>query len=117
MRKLLRLTTKNLNSAKEQGANGGLLYARVGAVQTRFNTIYNRGSNTANWVDRSDKLGGTRVGLGAEVPVATSAFVRMDYSYTRYGDSVDFVTTHATPDAMRFENSESLFRLGLGFRL
>ena len=99
--------------------NGGLLYGRVGAVRTRFNTIYEKGAGDANWIDRSDKLDGTRFGLGAEIPASDNAFVRMDYSYTRYGDSVSFVTTHdagANPDAMNFENSESLVRLGLGFR-
>jgi len=99
--------------------NGGLLYGSVGAVRTRFNTIYEKGAGTGSWIDRSDKLDGTRFGLGAEIPASDNAFVRMDYSYTRYGDSVSFVTTHdagANPDAMNFENSETLVRLGLGFR-
>jgi hypothetical protein len=99
--------------------NGSLLYGRIGAVQTRFNTVYNKGAGAGSWIDRSDKLDGTRIGLGAEIPASENAFVRMDYSYTRYNDSVDFVTTHdggANPDDMRFENSESLVRLGLGFR-
>lgn len=97
-------------------ANGGLLYGRIGAVQTRFNTIYVKGGNTANWIDRSDTLDGTRIGLGAEIPASENAFVRMDYSYTDYGDAVSFVTAHANSDDMRFENSETLVRLGLGFR-
>lgn len=96
--------------------NGGLLYGRVGTVRTRFNTLYNRGANSANWIDRSDTLAGTRFGIGAEIPATRHTFVRMDYSYTRYADTVDFVTSHATPDAMRFEQRESLVRLGLGFR-
>jgi outer membrane protein W len=99
--------------------NGGLLDSRVGAVRTRFNTIDEKGAGTGSWIDRSDKLDGTRIGLGAEIPATENAFVRMDYSYTRYDDTVDFVTTHdggANPDAMRFDNSESLVRLGLGFR-
>ncbi len=96
--------------------NGALLYARIGEVQTRFNTQYHRGSNTNNWVDRSDTLSGTRVGIGAEIPVSSSVFVRMDYSYTHYDNAVSFVTAHATPDAMKFDNSESLVRLGIGFR-
>ena len=98
--------------------NGSLLYGRVGSVQTRFNTIYKKGAGSGSWIDRSDDLGGTRYGLGAEISASENAFVRMDYSYTHY-DSVSFVTTHdggANPDAMNFENSESLFRLGLGFR-
>ncbi|MBU1396456.1 MAG: outer membrane beta-barrel protein, partial [Gammaproteobacteria bacterium] len=99
--------------------NGGLLYGRIGRVRTRFNTIYEKGAGTGSWIDRSDKLDGTRIGLGAEIPATENAFVRMDYSYTRYNDTVDFVTTHdggANPDAMHFDNSESLVRLGLGFR-
>ena len=96
--------------------NGGLLYARVGAVETRFNTIYNRGNNDATWINRSDTLDGTRFGLGAEIPATENTFVRMDYSYTRYSDTVGFLTTQADPDNMRFDNSESLVRLGLGFR-
>lgn len=96
--------------------NGGLLYGRVGAVETRFNTIYNRGNNDATWINRSDTLDGTRFGLGAEIPASENAFVRMDYSYTRYSDEVNFVTEQGEPDDMRFDNSESLVRLGLGFR-
>lgn len=98
--------------------NGALLYGRVGTVRTRFNTIYEKGA--ANWIDRSDTLDGTRIGLGAEIPASDKAFVRMDYSHTRYNDPVSFVTAHgggANSDAMRFENAETLFRLGLGFRL
>lgn len=98
--------------------NGALLYGRIGLVQTRFNTIYNKGAGETHWIDRTDKPDGTRIGLGAELPVSPHAFVRMDYSYTEY-DSYGFVTTHdggANPDDMRFENSESLARLGLGFR-
>lgn len=95
--------------------NGGLLYGRVGAVETRFNTFYARGPNTP--VDRSDTLDGTRFGLGAEIPASENSFVRMDYSYTRYSDSVDLLSNPVgDPDDMRFENSESLVRLGLGFR-
>ncbi|MDO9221066.1 MAG: outer membrane beta-barrel protein, partial [Thiobacillus sp.] len=93
--------------------NGGLLYGRVGAVRTRFNTTYNKGPN--NPVDRSDKLDGTRFGLGAEIPASENAFVRMDYSYTRY-NTVDILTAHTFADDMSFENSESLVRLGIGFR-
>jgi opacity protein-like surface antigen len=85
-------------------------------VQSRFNTIYNRGANQNTWINRSDTLGGTRVGLGAEIPASENAFVRLDYSYTRYNDTVDFVSAQTSPDAMRFDNTESLARLGLGYR-
>jgi len=96
--------------------NGSLLYGRVGAVRTRFNTSYVKGGSAANWIDRTDKLDGTRFGLGAEIPASDNAFVRMDYSYTRYDDPVSFVTAHSNSDAMNFKNSETLVRLGLGFR-
>ena len=99
--------------------NGSLLYGRIGAVQTRFNTMYNKGNSAGAWINRSDTLGGTRFGLGAEIPASQNTFVRMDYSYTRYDDTVSFVTTQdggANPDAMRFDNTESLARLGLGYR-
>jgi outer membrane protein W len=99
--------------------NGSLLYGRIGAVQTRFNTMYNKGANLGAWINRTDTLPGTRFGLGAEIPASQNTFVRMDYSYTRYNDTVDFVTTQgggANADAMRFDNTESLARLGLGYR-
>lgn len=98
--------------------NGSLLYGRIGAVQTRFNTIYEKGAGESHWVDRSDRLNGTRISLGAEIPASRHAYVRMDYSFTTYG-SYGFVTTHnqgSNPDDMDFENTESLARLGLGFR-
>jgi opacity protein-like surface antigen len=96
--------------------NGGLLYGRVGQVQARFNTIYNRGANDAKWINRSDTLDGTRVGVGAEIPASQNTFIRMDYSYTRYNDPVRFVTEQAAPDAMNFDYTENLVRLGLGYR-
>lgn len=92
-------------------ANGSLLYGQAGAVRTRFNTVYSKGA-----IDRSDRLDGTRYGLGAEIPASENAFVRMDYSYTHYDDPVDFVTPTTRVDDMRFEYRESLARLGLGFR-
>ncbi|WP_345792608.1 outer membrane beta-barrel protein [Thauera sp. JM12B12] len=95
--------------------DGALLYARAGAVRGRFDTTWVRGSNLANHVDRSDTLSGVRVGLGAEIPLGREAFVRLDYTRTRYAD-YGFVTTHAAPDQIRFENRESLFRLGWGVR-
>ncbi len=98
--------------------NGSLLYGRVGEVRTRFNTTYNKGASSGQWIDRTDRLEGTRFGIGAEVPASRTAFVRMDYTYTKY-DSYGFVTGHnggLNADAMNFDNRENLFRLGLGFR-
>ncbi|MES2368700.1 MAG: outer membrane beta-barrel protein [Pseudomonadota bacterium] len=94
--------------------NGSLLYGRIGQVQTRFNTFYSRGAGTP--VNQSDNFDGTRVGLGAEIPASRNTFVRMDYSYTRYNDPVTVSPQQPTADIMRFDNTETLARLGLGYR-
>ena len=65
-----------------------------------------------NDVDRDDTVVGTRFGVGAELPVTRSAFIRLDYSYTDY-DNYQFVTSHDSADSMQFANNESLFRVGL----
>jgi outer membrane immunogenic protein len=95
--------------------NGALLYARAGKVRTRFNTTWVKGNNTLNYVDRDDRKSGNRIGVGTELPVSRSAFVRLDYTYTDY-KSYSFVTSHAAADSMEFDNAESLFRLGVGVR-
>ena len=93
--------------------NGTLLYLRAGGVDTRFNTEWDRGNNADNDVDRDDTKFGTRVGLGAEIPLNKHSFARLDYTYTNY-ENYNFVTSHSSPDDMEFANSETLFRLGLG---
>ena len=87
---------------------------RIGQMQTRFNTFYSRGAGTP--VNQSDNLDGTRVGLGAEIPASRNTFVRMDYSYTRYNDALTVSPSQPTADIMRFDNTETLARLGLGYR-
>lgn len=94
--------------------NGVLIYGRAGEVRGKFNTTWVKGGSSANWIDRDDKINGSRFGLGAEVPMG-SGFMRLDYTFTEY-DSYNFVTTHAQADTMTFDNRESLFRLGLGYR-
>jgi hypothetical protein len=95
--------------------NGTLLYARAGKVRTRFNTTWVKGNNTLNYVDRDDRESGNRIGVGTELPVSRSAFVRLDYTYTDY-NSYSFVTSQGAADSIEFDNDESLFRLGLGIR-
>jgi opacity protein-like surface antigen len=95
--------------------NGALLYARAGQVRTRFNTTWIKGANRNNDIDRDDTVTGTRYGVGAELPVTRTGFVRMDYTFTDY-HSYSFVTAHGNADDMDFDNSETLFRLGLGAR-
>ena len=97
--------------------NGSMLYGRIGRVETKFNSIYERGAASGNpkYIDQDNDMLGCRVGLGTEVPFNKSLFMRMDYSYTNY-ESYGFVTGHSTaPDAVTYNNDESLFRLGLGY--
>jgi opacity protein-like surface antigen len=95
--------------------NGTLLYVRGGRVNTRFNTEWVKGGDRDLDIDRDDTKSGTRVGLGAEIPLNRQSFVRLDYSYTDY-ENYDFVSSHADPDAIEFANTETLFRLALGAR-
>ena len=93
--------------------NGALLYVRAGGVKTRFTTEWVKGNDPANDIDRDDTQFGTRFGLGTEIPLNRSSFVRLDYTYTNY-ENYDFVTSHSDADDMEFANSETLFRLALG---
>lgn len=93
--------------------NGALLYARAGGVKTRFSTEWEKGNDSSNDVNRDDTKFGTRVGLGAEIPLNRRGFVRLDYSYTDY-ESYDFVTSHTAADDVQFANDENLFNLALG---
>ncbi|MCQ4244569.1 hypothetical protein CXK93_18370 [Stutzerimonas decontaminans] len=95
--------------------NGTLLYGRVGPVRARFNTTWAKGGNADANIDRSYDADGMRYGVGAEVPLTQQAFARLDYTRTDY-DSYGFRTGHGNPDEMNFDNRESLFRMGLGFR-
>jgi len=98
--------------------NATMLYVRAGMVRGRFNTTYNKGVSTGQFIDRTDTLSGVRTGFGAEIPVSDATFLRFDFTHTIY-ESFSFVTGHgggATADSMDFDNSENLFRLGLGFR-
>ena len=92
--------------------SGSLLYARAGAVKTRFNTAWIKGGNRQNDIERDDNVWGNRIGVGAEVPLTETSSIRFDYTYTNY-DSYDFTTSHGSPDTMEFDNEETLFRMGL----
>lgn len=96
--------------------NGTLIYARAGAVKTRFNTVWVKGGNRDNDVERDDHIWGNRLGLGAEVPLTSDVSIRFDYTHTNY-DSYDFTTSHAQADTMEFDNEETLFRVGLSVSL
>ncbi|HEX8978259.1 MAG TPA: outer membrane beta-barrel protein [Parasulfuritortus sp.] len=94
--------------------NGSLLYARLGRVSTKFNSYYAQGNSTP--VDRDDTVQGTRIGLGAELPINKASFVRLDYAVTHYAAIPAFQSASATPDTVNFDNRETQFQVGLGFR-
>jgi len=95
--------------------NGTLLYARLGKARGQFNYRYRKGEEPVNDINRDVSEIGTRVGLGAEVPLTSNTFVRLDYARTDYGD-IRFETTHANTDSVRLDNEIDQFRLGVGFR-
>ncbi|MBU6247403.1 MAG: outer membrane beta-barrel protein [Xanthomonadaceae bacterium] len=94
---------------------GALVYLRAGQARARFHTTYIKGESSSAWVDRSDTRHGDRFGIGIETPLWKSAFLRMDYSATRYG-AIAFTTTQAKADDLRFANWQYLARIGIGVR-
>ncbi|SEF69966.1 outer membrane beta-barrel protein [Marinobacterium lutimaris] len=91
---------------------GTLLFASVGKERARFNTDWIKGGNDNNRINRDDEVWGTRLGLGAEIPVGRKTALRIDYSETQY-DDYEFTTEHSNSDSMKFDNSRSRFRTGL----
>jgi len=96
--------------------NGTELYLRAGRVWTRFGTTWTKGDTRSNDVARDDDVRGTRLGLGADVSLSPRVYARFEYAYTEY-DSYDFSTVHGQSDEMDFDNSEGVFRVGLGVRM
>lgn len=90
---------------------GALVYARAGIVRTEFDTEYQLASGMS--FDRNDTKYGFRFGGGVEAPLSERFFLRMDYTHTSYQD-YDVASNAGTDN---FDNSESLFRLGVGYRL
>lgn len=94
--------------------NGVLVYTRLGRVKTKFNTEWDKGHGTSSFVERDDNVWGDRYGIGSEIPIAEKLSIRFDYSVTDY-DRYGFVTSNSNYDSMRFDNEESLFRIGVIF--
>lgn len=100
--------------------DGGLLYGRLGAVRTNFRTYETENQYAATGAANQDQtVNGTRYGVGVDIPASERLFVRMDYSYTDYRSYDVAYQTGATgtTSADTFANGESLFRLGLGWRI
>jgi len=95
--------------------NGTLLYGKYGRVRTTFNTIYTKGNNAANFIDKDNEESGKRYGLGAEMSFSKNLFGRAEYTYTKYDDD-NFTTSHGNPDDVSLETSEGLFSVGIGWR-
>lgn len=93
--------------------NGTLVYGRFGIINTRFNTKYAKGNNSATDIDRDDRELGYRFGVGADSPLTESLFLRLEYNYTDYSP-YRFTTTQASSDTVEFDNSDSMFRVGVG---
>ncbi|UCH40651.1 MAG: outer membrane beta-barrel protein, partial [Gammaproteobacteria bacterium] len=64
--------------------SGSLLYARVGKADAEFDTQYSLNNEPENAVDKSFDVDGTRYGIGTDIPLGDSVFLRMDYAYTKY---------------------------------
>jgi len=95
--------------------NGTLLYISGSRVKTRFITSWIKGGNVSNDIERDDKVYGMRFGIGADIPTSRNVFIRTSYTFTDY-EPYRFVTQHGNFDDMTFDNSETLYRLGLGVR-
>ncbi len=88
-----------------------LLYGRVGPVWGAFDTDYITGGGTT--INQQDTLDGIRYGGGIDIAATENVFIRADYTYTSY-DDYDVFRGANTSD--NFKITESLFRLGLGYR-
>lgn len=93
--------------------SGVLLYARAGAIVTRFNTKYQKGNNASTWIDADNIKTSSLYGFGIQTPLTRSVFLRIDYSYLT-SPQYSFTTTQASPDTVQFDNVSALYRLGLG---
>jgi hypothetical protein len=91
--------------------DGNTVFARGGAVRTRFNSVY---ALHENFTDDRRRLNGMRFGLGAEAPAGPlGAFVRAEYLQAAYPDYDVQASLKLTDN---FANSEQQFRIGFGLR-
>lgn len=93
--------------------SGTLIYGKLGAVRTRFNTQYKKGGNSSAWINRDDTKTGEQYGLGIQLPITHNVFTRIEYTYRQY-QKYSFTTAQANADTVQIENSAALFRLGIG---
>lgn len=90
--------------------DAALIYARAGAVRTRFDIDYATSGITVRSLDTRT---GVRYGGGIEVGLGSRAHLRLDYTITDY---VAYDVEYGS-NADHFDHSEALFRVGLSWRL
>ena len=91
--------------------DSALVYGRAGLVRTRFEIPY---ATSGTSVRSTETRTGVRFGGGIEIGLSGRARLRADYTVTQY-ERYDLQYGQGTAD--RFDHSESLFRLGLSWRL
>jgi opacity protein-like surface antigen len=90
--------------------NSALLYGRAGLVRTRFDVPY---ATSGTSVRSLETRTGERFGGGIEIGLGGRARLRADYTLTDYSAySIEY-----GHNSDRFDHSETLFRLGLSWRL
>ena len=99
--------------------DGGLLYGSLGWVRSHFNTYETENQYAATGPALFDQgTNGIRYGVGMDIPAGQRLFVRMAYAYTHYGSYAStYQTDTAATTTDQYNNADSAFELGLGWRL
>ena len=88
-----------------------LVYGRLGFASVQFRNKYHDETG-AHYVTPDKTKSGLRLGGGVVTPIDENLFLRLDYTWTRYGSyTVNYITGTDS-----FRNSENLFRVGIGWR-
>jgi opacity protein-like surface antigen len=89
--------------------SGSLLYARMGLLQTTFNTTL---AVIDGAFDHNDTQGGRKIGIGAEVPAGGNMLLRFEYTHSKY-DGYNMATTNY--DEL-YQNRTGYFNIGLSWQ-
>ena len=88
----------------------------VDEAATRIREEVDSDANIILGATFDDTLEGTRWGLGMELPVSRSVYLRLDYIATAYDEAVEFTSPGGTPDQLSLLNRDRTFRIGVGVR-
>ena len=99
--------------------DGGLLYGSLGVVRSDFKTYETENQYASTGAAILDQgVNGVRYGVGVDIPASQRLFVRMAYAYTDYGSyHAPYQTGTPATTTDTFDNADSAFQLGLGWRL